>query len=183
MSAATEPQQVVHWSSSVGPGVNQSGRRGTTVLRAATMADADVIHALIVAHLADGHLLPRRREEIAVHAGRFVVATRGDQVLASAELAPLSRTVAEVRSLVVGTDARRSGVGHRIVNELMARATRIGFEEICAFTHAPSYFVRMGFSIVPHAWLPEKIATTCSSCPQFRHCGQHAVVLSLGRAR
>ena len=46
------------------------------ILADATRADADAIHALIVAHLAEGHLLPRERGEIAVHAHRFVVAVR-----------------------------------------------------------------------------------------------------------
>ena len=34
----------------------------------------------------------------------------------------------------------------------------------------------MGFSIVPHVWLPEKIVTDCHTCPLFRRCGQYAVV-------
>jgi len=58
-----------------------------------------------------------------------------------------------------------------------------GFETLCAFTHSPEYFVRMGFSIVPHTWLPEKIETDCRSCAQFRHCGQYAVLLPLFRPR
>ena len=41
----------------------------------------------------------------------------------------------------------------------------------------------MGFSIVPHAWLPEKVTTDCSSCVQFRQCGQYAVIHTLRRAR
>jgi amino-acid N-acetyltransferase len=152
-------------------------------LRSATAGDADAIHALIGDHLAEGHLLPRRREEIAAHAERFVVATDGDRVVACAELAPLSRAAAEVRSLVVGEEARGSGVGGRIVDELLRRAIRAGFEKLCAFTHTPAYFVRMGFSIVPHVWLPEKILADCSSCPQFRRCGQYAVVQTLAKAR
>jgi hypothetical protein len=37
----------------------------------------------------------------------------------------------------------------------------------------------MGFSIVPHTWVPEKIARDCTSCSQFRRCGQQALVLCL----
>jgi hypothetical protein len=37
----------------------------------------------------------------------------------------------------------------------------------------------MGFSIVPHTWVPEKIARDCTTCSQFRRCGQHALVLPL----
>ena len=54
---------------------------------------------------------------------------------------------------------------------------------MCAFTHAAAYFVQMGFSIVPHAWLPEKIEVDCRSCAQFRQCGQYAVMLPLARRR
>ena len=37
----------------------------------------------------------------------------------------------------------------------------------------------MGFTIVPHMWVPEKIAHDCTSCPLFRRCGQYAVTLPL----
>jgi N-acetylglutamate synthase-like GNAT family acetyltransferase len=87
-----------------------------------------------------------------------------------------------VRSLVVGRDARRCGLGSEIIDELIDRATTAGFEKLCAFTHAPSYFVQRGFSIVPHVWLPEKIVTDCHSCPHFRRCGQYAVLRELRRA-
>ena len=55
-----------------------------------------------------------------------------------------------------------------LVDELRRRARREGFEQLCAFTHAPGYFIQMGFSIVPHLWLPEKIFTDCVNCPLFR---------------
>ena len=152
-------------------------------IRTASVRDADAIHELIDEHLTEGHLLPRELGEILVHAHRFLVAVQDDEVLACAELAPLSHTVAEVRSMVVTREARGGGVGRRIVNELMRRATTAGFEKLCAFTHSPGYFVHLGFSIVPHVWLPEKIITNCHACSQFRRCGQYAVVRSLERAR
>jgi len=153
----------------------------TFALRAATADDAGAIHALIVSHLAEGHLLPRTRDEIAIHAHRFVVASSDDRVVACAELAPLSRDVSEVRSLVVSRESRSLGLGTEIIDELIDRATIAGFEKVCAFTHAPSYFVRLGFSIVPHVWLPEKIVTDCHACPHFRRCGQYAVLRELRR--
>jgi amino-acid N-acetyltransferase len=152
------------------------------VLRTATPEDAADIHVLINTYLDEGHLLPRRREEIAVHASRFVVALDGDRVVACADLAPLSKSVAEVRSLVVSEDARSLGIGRSLVDELVRRATIAGFDKLCAFTHSPGYFVEMGFSIVPHVWLPEKIETDCRSCVHFRRCGQYAVVLPLVRS-
>jgi amino-acid N-acetyltransferase len=161
-------------------------RAGTTrqpIIRAASAADVDAIYRLIEAHVADGRLLPRRREEIAAHVSRFIVAVRGRRVVACADLAPLSRSVAELRSLVVSDRVRSRGVGRRLVQELAARAAAAGFDALCAFTHLAGYFVQMGFSIVPHTWLPEKIEADCRSCALFRTCGQYAVMLPLVRIR
>jgi GNAT superfamily N-acetyltransferase len=98
------------------------------VLRAAIVADAPALHALIAAHLEEGRLLPRTLDELAVHAPRFVVAVEPErQIVGCAELAPLSQAVAEVRSLVVSRDARRLGLGVRMVEELAARARREGY--------------------------------------------------------
>jgi amino-acid N-acetyltransferase len=152
-----------------------------STLRTAALEDAFAIHALIVAHQAEGHLLPRELDEIGRHVNRFVVVEEDDRVVACAELAPLSREVGEVRSLVVSRDVRSGGLGRQLIDELMDRSASAGFQKLCAFTHAPSYFVRLGFSIVPHVWVPEKIVTTCHACPQFRRCGQYAVVYSLTR--
>ena len=152
-------------------------------IRTATVDEAAAIHGLIEEHLAEGHLLPREPGEIVVHAHRFVVAVQGSDVLACAELAPLSRSVAEVRSLVVSREARSRSAGRRMIGELLHRASTAGFDTLCAFTHSPGYFVHLGFSIVPHVWLPEKIVTDCHACRHFRQCGQYAVVRTLERAR
>ena len=150
-------------------------------LRMATPDDARDIHGLIARHLDEGRLRPRHLGEIAIHAHRFVVASDEDEVIGCADLAPLSRTVAEVRSLVVNEAARSTGVGRRLIDALVARASTAGFERLCAFTHAPAYFVQLGFSIVPHEWLPEKIRMDCGTCALFRSCGQYAVMLPLTR--
>jgi amino-acid N-acetyltransferase len=151
-------------------------------LRTAEIREAKKLFGLIQANLEEGHLLPRTLSELTAHAERFVVATRGRTIVGCAELASLSPTVAEVRSLAVDAEARGSRVGVMIVDELRRRARREGFDRLCAFTHAPGYFTNMGFSIVPHTWLLEKIFTDCIKCPQFRSCGQYAMVVPLDSA-
>ena len=155
-------------------------KRKTPILRSARPADARRIHELIGRNVKDGHLLPRDLNELTNHAERFVVACDGrGAIVACGELAPLSHSLAEVRSLVVAPTRRGGGVGRRLVNEIRRRARVDGYDELCVFAHQPAYFVHMGFSIVPHTWLPEKIATDCSGCALFRHCGQYALVTSL----
>lgn len=166
------------------------------VLRAAVAADAPALLELIAAHLEEGKLLPRTLDELTVHAPRFVVAVEkraglrrgdgaaagpGDRIVGCAELAPLSPNVAEIRSLVVSRAARNTGVGNRMVEALAVRARNDGVTRLCAFAHDPAFFVRRGFSIVPHTWVPEKIAHDCRTCPLFRNCGQFAIVMDIDR--
>ena len=145
-------------------------------VRPATPADAPHIHALIVRYQQAGHLLPRSLGDITTHAHRFAVVLQNGVLLACGELAPLSRSVAEVRSLVVDESARGLGVGRLLIGELRRRARGGHYRTLCAFTHDPRFFVRLGFSIVPHFWLPEKVSADCWSCALFQKCGQYAMV-------
>ncbi len=149
------------------------------VLRSATTADAAAIYRLIADNLEAGHLLPRSIDNIEEHASRFVVAEISGVVIGCAELAPLSPGVAEVRSLVVDQPFRGRRIGGELVGRVATDGATRGFGMLCAFTHQPAHFVRLGFSIVPHIWVPEKIAHDCTGCSLFRKCGQYAVTLPL----
>ena len=151
---------------------------GYTIQRG-TPAQAEAMHALITASLEEGHLLPRSLDDLRRHAERFLVIMADGQLVGCAELAPLSGTVAEVRSLVIGAAHRGRKLGPALIESLGATARREQFGTLCAFTHEATHFVRLGFTIVPHTWLPEKIATDCVGCPKFRTCGQYAVALPL----
>jgi amino-acid N-acetyltransferase len=152
-------------------------------LRPATAADAPAIHRLIADNLEAGHLLPRSIGDVEAHASRFIVAESQDggraTVVGCAELAPLSDLVAEVRSLVVDFAYRGRHIGAQLVAHVATAGTAQGFATLCAFTHEPRHFVRLGFSLVPHIWVPEKIAHDCVGCSLFRRCGQYAVTLPL----
>ncbi len=147
--------------------------------RRAEGSDAPAIHKLISDNLETGHLLPRTMDDVVGHAPRFIVAEADRRVIGCAELAPLSKKVAEVRSLVVDQQARGNRIGPRLLTELASAAVAQGFSTLCAFTHQPSHFVKLGFTIVPHMWVSEKIAHDCTTCPLFRRCGQYAVTLPL----
>jgi amino-acid N-acetyltransferase len=160
------------------PGAH-ADRAAGIAFRPGAAADAPAVLRLIEDNMEVGHLLPRTIEDLVAHAHRFVIAVDGAAVVGCAELAPLSLAVAEVRSLVVAESWRGVGLGTRLISTLQRQARVAGFATLCAFTHEPAPFVRLGFSIVPHVWFPEKIAVDCTACPKFRTCGQHAMALAL----
>ena len=136
-------------------------------IRQATAADAAALHALISAHRAEGHLLPRELNELARHAGRFVVCDVDGDITACAELAPLSSRSAEVRRSSP-KDFRRVARGALV--SALTKAARHQYEIVCAFTHDVRPFVRQNFRSC-RTWLPEKI-TTDARRPLFKR-GQH----------
>jgi amino-acid N-acetyltransferase len=149
-------------------------------LRTAVRNDARKIHDLIQRNQQSGRLLPRHIAELTSRIDHFVVAVDGrGSIVGCAELAPLSSSVAEIRSLVVTERRRGQGIGRRIVDELRTRARASGYDDLCVFAHEPAYFAHMGFSIVPHTWLPEKIMADCRNCALFRRCEQFAMVTDL----
>ena len=156
--------------------------RGRLTIKRAEAAHAPVLHTLISANLEEGHLLPRTLDDLEVHAGRFTIVMRGRKVVGCAELAPLSPQVAEVRSLAVDARERQNGIGTMLVEDLRRRGHEDGYDKLSAFTHAPGYFSQMGFSIVPHLWIPEKVFSDCVKCPKFRQCGQYGMVAPLETA-
>jgi amino-acid N-acetyltransferase len=164
--------------------LKKSTRRRTPLLRTAVRSDAKRIHELIEQNRHHGRLLPRELGEVTAHVDRFVVGVDGrGSVVACGELAPLSAARAEIRSLVVTDKRRGEGLGRRVVEEIRRRARLEGFDDLCVFAHQPAYFVHLGFSIVPHTWLPEKLAANCRACPLFRRCDQFALVSDLDLPR
>jgi N-acetylglutamate synthase-like GNAT family acetyltransferase len=151
--------------------------------RAGASADAAELYRLIDAYAGEGHLLARQLDDLTVNAPRFVIAERRGVIIGCAELAPLSGRVAEVRSLVVERSARGWGIGRSLAAGLQERARVDGYESLSAFTHDATFFVRLGFSLVPHSWVPEKIVKDCVTCLVFRRCGQHAVVLPVAATK
>ncbi len=152
---------------------------GEVSIRPAEADEADDLFRLITDNVESGHLLPRPLGEVVLHVPRFFVATGPKGVVGCAELAHLSSRTAEVRSLVVAEAYRGLGVGTRLLGTVLDLAREQRRPRVCAFTHDPRPFIRLGFSIVPHPWIPDKISSDCHSCIWFRRCTQYAVILDL----
>jgi N-acetylglutamate synthase-like GNAT family acetyltransferase len=69
-----------------------------------------------------------------------------------------------------------------LVEELQQQAQRDAYSQLGAFTHAPEYFAKLGFSVVPHSWLPARISMNGSGYSRGGSCGRFAMVMSLEAA-
>ena len=151
----------------------------TMEVRPAAPDEAGNLFRLITDNIENGHLLPRPLGEIVLHVPSFLVATGPTGIVGCAELARLGPALAEIRSFVVADTHRSQGIGTRLLSRTIETAQCQGYKKLCAFAYDPHLFIRLGFSIVPHTWVPEKISTDCHQCVWFRHCRQYAVALEL----
>jgi len=119
-------------------------------LRAATHDDLAAVRQLLS---ASGLPLDGVDENF----GGFIVAEENDGI---AGVIGLERygPAALLRSAAVSPDSRNSGVGHRLVSELLDRAAADGVREVYLMTTtAEEYFPRFGFERSTRARVPKAV--------------------------
>jgi amino-acid N-acetyltransferase len=129
-----------------------------TVLRPATPADVDQILELVTGYVAEGLMLPRTAEQIALNIENYVVAVNGGRVIACASLEEYSPSLAEVSSVAVAREHHGNGLGTRVVLgvERLARARNI--EEIFALSLTDRFFLALDYSPTAISRYPEKLS-------------------------
>ena len=168
--------------------MTESGAAGTTGaggaqanIRPAVLDDVPGIAALIAADARRGGLLPRSPQSISAAIDDFIVAEHRDDgaIVACGALAPMSANLVELRSLAVDVRMRGSGLGRRMVEQLVENARRREFGQIYALTRAVEFFVKCGFEIAAKEEFPEKVWHDCVNCPLIADCDEVAVSMDL----
>jgi amino-acid N-acetyltransferase len=123
-------------------------------LRQARPDDWPPIHALLTeSGLPTDDLDPRKLDG-------FLVAVDGDAVVGIIGL-EIFGTTGLLRSLVVAGNARRAGLGGKLVGALESAAETAGIKELWLLTiDAEGFFERQGFAIVEREVVPESIRQT-----------------------
>lgn len=146
------------------------------LLRPARQRDVDGISALINGFAAEGVMLPKTPEAVALALHDFVVAVdRHDRVLACGALREYSPSLAEVASIAVAREAHGQGLGRRIVAEVEQLAAKRGIGEVFALTLEPGFFGALGYAEVDRALYPEKIRRDCVGCARRFRCQEITV--------
>src|SRR5688572_22130586 len=129
------------------------------VVRSANRADADQIWELVSSYAAEGLMLPRTLEQVAMNIDNYVVAVVSGRVVACAALEEYSPSLAEVSSVAVAKSEHGNGLGTDVVLgvERLARARDIN--ELFALSLTDRFFLSMDYEPACISRYPEKLAS------------------------
>lgn len=117
-------------------------------LRAAVTADVTAIQEMRAPLEGSGGNKLLHHDLVALYekVPEFIVAEDlAGHVIGAGALHIMWRDLAEVRSLVVHSDARGQGVGHAIVDRLIERAGEYGVKRVFCLTFEVDFFAKHGF--------------------------------------
>ena len=119
-------------------------------IRAARTRDVPMIRELIDANADSGLLLSKATVTLYEDIQEFCVAELDDGVglAGCGALHVLWEDLAEIRTVAVVPDCQGMGIGHAIVQELLARARVLEVDRVFVLTFATGFFARHGFRTI-----------------------------------
>jgi amino-acid N-acetyltransferase len=121
-------------------------------------------------------MLPRTEFEMSEAIRDFTVVYLDDRFLGCGALHFYSPTIAEIRSLAVHEEAKKYGVGRKLIEALVKEAVEYELDAVFAFTYVVGFFNKVGFEVVERGALPLKAWKDCVRCPKFQACDEIAVL-------
>jgi amino-acid N-acetyltransferase len=151
------------------------------IVRRATLADVEAMHALINGFATDGLMLAKSRRQLYENIRDFSVAEVQESggALAFAGCGALHviwGDLGEIRSLAVDQRFQDNGIGRRLAQVLMQDADSLKLPSIFTLTYQQAFFERLGFRLVDKALMPHKVWGECMDCPKFPNCDELAMI-------
>ena len=114
-------------------------------VRPAKTSDIKTIRHIIDINKASRRMLEKETVTLYETVQEFVVAELNGEVIGCGALHVLWEDLAEVRTVGVDESVRGKGVGHKILEELIERAKKVGVKRIFCLTFETEFFGRHGF--------------------------------------
>jgi amino-acid N-acetyltransferase len=114
-------------------------------IRPARTQDIPGIRALIDTYTLGGRLLNKETVMLYEDVQEFTVAVDVGRVVGCGALHVLWEDLAEVRTVAVVDTLKGQGVGHQILEAIIARARTVGVSRIFCLTFETAFFGRHGF--------------------------------------
>lgn len=149
-------------------------------LRRATLNDIEAMQRLVAPYVQNGAILMRSDDELSTNIRSYVLALIKEELVGYCALHIHSKTLAEVRSLVVREDSRHKKIGSKIVSELICEAKSLGVREILSLTYIPEFFTSLDFKEIAKEDIPNhKIWADCIKCKHFPICNEIAMIKTI----
>ena len=131
------------------PAVEPAQRQSAVTVRRARTPDVRAIRRLVDLYSGDGpRLLKKATVTLYEDVQEFWVAERDGQVVGCGALHVLWEDLAEIRTVAVDPAHRGMGIGHRIVDALLATARELGVKRVFCLTFEVDFFARHGFVVI-----------------------------------
>ena len=159
----------------------KSKSSSSIIIRRATLADVEAMHALINGFAAKGMMLAKSRRQLYENIRDFWVADkigkkRQRTLAGCGALHVIWVDLGEIRSLAVAERFQSNGIGRRLGHALLHEADMLKLPRVFALTYQQAYFERMGFRLVDKSKMPQKIWGECMDCPKFPNCDELAMI-------
>ena len=149
------------------------------MIRNATMQDADAILRLVNFNAQKGLMLAKSPYAVYKDIQSYLVYEEDGIVLGCTRLSIAWNDLAEVASLAVDINARKKGIGKKLVDACIERAKYLNIKKLFTLTYQVEFFEKCGFSEVERTSLSYKVFGDCLNCPKVNNCDEHALVLEI----
>ena len=114
-------------------------------VRPARTSDIKAIHKLIVDFASGGRMLQKETVTLYESVQEFMVAVEDGQVVGCGALHVLWEDIAEVRTVAVVGKMHGKGIGHLILESILAKAKEVGVKKVFCLTFETKFFGAHGF--------------------------------------
>ncbi len=144
------------------------------------LSEVPKIQQLLKSEIANGVLLYRSDDEVAMNIRSYFVAKDGNKIIGCVALHIYSMELAEFRSMMVDQAYRKHGIGSMLIKHGLEDAKKLGLKKILVLTYKSRFFAKFGFQEIPKVEIPDnKIWADCIKCSQFPVCEEVALIKDL----
>lgn len=131
----------------------------SVVVRPAKTSDVKKIRVIVDTYAVERKLLSKETVTLFESVQEFVVAESDGEVVGCGALHVLWEDIAEVRTVAVVEQMHGKGVGHLILENILARAKEVGVKKVFCLTFETKFFGSHGFKEIQGAPVDPEIYT------------------------
>ena len=131
----------------------------SVVIRPAKTSDVKKIRAIVDTYAVERKLLSKETVTLFESVQEFVVAESNGEVVGCGALHVLWEDIAEVRTVAVVKQMHGKGVGHLILENILAKAKEVGVKKVFCVTFETKFFGSHGFKEIQGAPVDPEIYT------------------------